>query len=104
MHDLGHLMTSTSKGQLVLVVLFLGQLVITATTATGFRNHSGSIKVPEEQTSSRCSHLIHIIGHIFGNVKPESFQIVHARLCRNLIDLRFRTIQDFGRKKYFEAG
>ena len=36
MHDLGHLMTSTSKGQLVLVVLLFGKFVITATTAAGF--------------------------------------------------------------------
>lgn len=36
MHNLGYLMTSTRERQFVLVVLLLGQLVITATSATGF--------------------------------------------------------------------
>jgi hypothetical protein len=36
MHGLGHLMASTSKGWLIIVVLLFGQFVITANTATGF--------------------------------------------------------------------
>ena len=35
MHGLGHLMTSAGEGEFVLVVLLLGQFVITAATAIG---------------------------------------------------------------------
>ena len=36
MHSLGHLMTSSGEGEVILVVLLLGEFVITATTAIGF--------------------------------------------------------------------
>ena len=61
MHSLGHLMTSEGERQFVLIVFLLGQFVIPTTSATRFRNSGSPVKVPEEQTGSRCSHLIHIL-------------------------------------------
>ena len=80
MHSLGHLMTSEGEKQFVLIVFLLGQFVITATSATRFRNSGSPVKVPEEQTGSRCSHLIHIFDHIFGNVNNRAGQKTLQRL------------------------
>ena len=104
MHSLGHLMTSEGEKQFVLIVFLLGQFVITATSATRFRNSGSPVKVPEEQTGSRCSHLIHIFDHIFGiceDRSPLAPDLIHLLKCRQNpsvlpVDVLCRAKRPFG--------